>query len=337
MSILTLERNYLPLDFETKYHCCRRRFESGWSIRKILGYYHVKRSSLYRWLKQYDGTKESLINKSHKPIRKHPRSIKHDIVNKILNLHKRNPDLSFIEIWVRLRRENIIISASSVLRILKRNDGYIPYKPSKKIHNKLYHTPKMVHDKWQIDVKFVPKECKAPKLEGRFYQYTILDECSRKRILYFNEEHSMYETVKALEYAKEKLGCLPYEIQTDNGPEFCDKARRKIQDLKKIDNYLERYCRLHKIKHHLIRPRTPEHNGKVERSHRIDQDKFYRKLKFYSLDDLRKQGAYWNKRYNNLPKVCLNFKTPNEVELEKLKELFENEGEIRCSRMSHII
>ena len=106
---------------------------------------------------------------------------------------------------------------------------------------------------------------------------------------------------------------------------------------KRIDNYLERYCRLHKIKYHLIRPRTPEHNGKVERSHRIDQDKFYRKLKFYSLDNLRKQGAYWNKRYNNLPKVCLNFKTPNEVELGKLKELFENEGEIRCSRMSHII
>ena len=115
------------------------------------------------------------------------------------------------------------------------------------------------------------------------------------------------------------------------------KKNIRLLSCEKIDNYLERYCNLHKIKHHLIRPRTPEHNGKVERSHRIDQDKFYRKLKFYSLDDLRKQGAYWNKRYNNLPKVCLNFKTPNEVELEKLKELFENEGEIRCSRMSHII
>ena len=67
----------------------------------------------------------------------------------------------------------------------------------------------MVHEKWQIDVKFVPAECKASNLEGRFYQYTILDECSRKRILYFTNEHTMYETVKALIYAYNKIGCFP--------------------------------------------------------------------------------------------------------------------------------
>ncbi len=72
--------------------------------------------------------------------------------------------------------------------------------------------------------------------------------------------------------------------------------------------------------------------GKVERSHRIDQDKFYRQLKFYSLDDLRKQGEAWNKRYNKMPKLVLGFKTTNEVELEKLRELFETTGEIRCPK-----
>ena len=81
-----------------------------------------------------------------------------------------------------------------------------------------------------------------------------------------------------------------------------------------------------------LHPRTPEHNGKVERSHRIDQDKFYRYLRFYSLADLRKQGLAWNKRDNNLPKLVLNFKTPNEVEPEKLKELLDTTGEIRCSK-----
>ena len=89
---------------------------------------------------------------------------------------------------------------------------------------------------------------------------------------------------------------------------------------------------LNNIKHHLIRPRTPEHNGKVERSHRIDQDKFFRKLSFYSLEDLRKQGKAWNERYNNLPKIVLGFKTPNEVELEKLNQLMEDTGEIRCPK-----
>ena len=50
------------------------------------------------------------------------------------------------------------------------------------------------------------------------------------------------------------------------------------------------------IKHHKIRPRTPEYNGKVERSHRNDNERFYSYLKFYSLEDLRKQGAAYLKK-----------------------------------------
>ena len=61
----------------------------------------------------------------------------------------------------------------------------------------------------------------------------------------------------------------------------------------------------------------------------INQDKFYRALMFYSLDDLRRQGKAQNKRYNNTPKLVLNFKTPNEVEFEKYSKLLEDLGEMR--------
>ena len=334
MNILAQEKNYLPIDIETKYHACSRRVVSSWSIKKVLSFYHVKRSSLYRRLKKFNGTKESLIDKSHKPLKKHPNSIDSDIVNKILNLHKRNSSQSFTEIRVRLKHDGINVSPSSVLRIFKRNNAFVAYKPNKKKHDKKYFTPKMVHEKWQIDVKYVPKECKAPGLDDKFYQYTILDECSRKRALYFTNEHSIYETVQAIKYAHEFFGCYPKEIQTDNGVEFTDKVHRKPnrKHSRKGPNFLENFCEIHNIFHHLIHPRTLEHNGKVERSHRIDQDKFYRYLRFYSLADLRKQGLAWNKRDNNLPKLVLNFKTPNEVELEKLKELLDTTGEIRCSK-----
>ena len=335
MSILTLERNYIPLDIDTRFHACSRKVFSSWPIRKILSFYHIKRSSLYRWLKRFDGTKESLLDLSHKPHTDHPNKLKKEIVDRILNLHRRNPDQSFVEIWIRLKHEGITISPSSVLRTFKRNGEYVKYVPNPKKHDKIYHTPKMVHDKWQVDVKYVPRECKANNLEGKFYQYTILDECSRKRILYFTEEHSMYDTVKALLFAKGKMGCFPKEIQTDNGVEFTDERRKKDKgvNLRKCSNLVDRFCQENGIKHHLIRPRTPQHNGKVERSHRLDQDKFYRKLKFYSLQDLRIQGEAWNKRYNNMPKMVLGFKTPNEVELEKLKELLETTGEIRCPKI----
>lgn len=334
MSILALERNYIPIDIETRLHACLRRTVSEWPIRKILSFYHIKRSSLYRWLKRFDGSKESLLDKSHKPLSDHPNKLKADIVKKVLDLHRRNPDQSFIEIWVHLKHDGIELSPSSVLRIFKRNGEYTKYKPNPKKHDKHYHTPKMVHEKWQVDVKYVPSECKIDSLDGRFYQYTILDECSRKRILYFAAEHSMYETVQSLKYAYNKIGCFPKEIQTDNGLEFTDKVRRKpgSKAARQYDNYLESFLKKNNISHHLIRPRTPQHNGKVERSHRIDQDKFYRNLKFYSLNDLRYQGELWNKRYNNLPKFVLGFKTPNEVELEKLMELLETTGEIRCPK-----
>jgi len=332
MNSLTLERNYFPQDIETRFHACKRYVDLGWPIKKIVSFYHVKRPSFYRWMKRFDGTKESLIDKSHRPLTDHPNKLKGEIVKRILDLHRRNPDQSFIEIWVRLRHEGIDISPSSVLRTFKRNGEYYVYKPARKKHDKIYHTPEMAHDKWQIDVKFVPKECKAEGLEGRYYQYTILDECSRKRVLYFTNEHTMYETVRALEYAHHKFGCYPKLLQSDNGYEFTDKAKIKDKgkNIRQWENYLERFLKENHIQHYLIRPRTPQHNGKVERSHRIDQDKFYRNLKFYNLNDLKEQGKRWMERYNNMPKLVLGFKTPNEVELEKLAQLLEDTGEMRC-------
>ena len=70
------------------------------------------------------------------------------------------------------------------------------------------------------------------------------------------------------------------------------------------------------IKHHKIRPRTPEHNGKVERSHRNDNERFYSYLKFYSIEDLRKQGAQYLRRSNNIPMAVLNYLTPKEKRAE---------------------
>lgn len=67
------------------------------------------------------------------------------------------------------------------------------------------------------------------------------------------------------------------------------------------------------ILYHRIRVATPRHNGKVERQHRTDEKRFYTKMKMYNLADGRKQLSKYNKISNNIPKICLDFKTPNEV------------------------
>ena len=107
------------------------------------------------------------------------------------------------------------------------------------------------------------------------------------------------------------MGYKPKEIQTDNGIEFTyNKA-----DIKKI-HPLETLLKELGIKHHKIQPRTPEHNGKVERSHRNDNERFYSYLKFYSLEDLREQGSRYLKRSNNIPMAVLKYLTPSEKRTE---------------------
>lgn len=338
MDILTQNksRNYLPLSAETRLHACKRVEESGWSVRKACSYYHVSRKSLWRWRKRFDGSAGSLADRSHRPLSPHPRSTPKKAVYKVQCYRRRNPEDSSVDIWVKTVRSGFPMSYSTCLRILKRLDGYEPYRTNPKKHDKHYHTPEYPGDKWQVDVKFVPGECKAPGLEGRFYQYTYLDEASRKRYLHFAQEHSMYETVVGLREAIAFFGYRPALIQTDNGSEFSDKAliRGEWQAAHREGPcLLEAFCEANSIAHKFIRPRTPEHNGKVERSHRVDQEKFYRSLRFYSFDDLASQGARWMKRYNGTPKMALGLRSPNEVELEKLAKLMHDTGEVRCPKL----
>jgi len=64
------------------------------------------------------------------------------------------------------------------------------------------------------------------------------------------------------------------------------------------------------IRHKLIRPYTPRHNGKVERSHREDQKRFYSCHSFFSLEDFAAQLAAHNRRSNNFPMRPLYWLSP---------------------------
>ena len=70
------------------------------------------------------------------------------------------------------------------------------------------------------------------------------------------------------------------------------------------------------VRHKLIRPYTPRHNGKVERSHREDQKRFYSCHSFYSLNDFAKQLTVHNRRSNNFPMRPLNWLSPAEFTVQ---------------------
>jgi IS30 family transposase len=84
-----------------------------------------------------------------------------------------------------------------------------------------------------------------------------------------------------------------------------DKTSKKSR----FEEYLEKM----NIKHQRIRPYSPWQNGIVERTHRIDNELFYSRKRFSSYEKMQKAFKRYCKRYNNIARKVLNFKTPNEV------------------------
>ena len=81
---------------------------------------------------------------------------------------------------------------------------------------------------------------------------------------------------------------------------------------------MDKYLSKEQIEHVLIPPRTPWHNGKVERSHRNDQRYFYDWEKFGSVDELNEKLADHLKWSNNKPMRTLGGKTPLELLEQKM-------------------
>lgn len=305
---------YLPHKIENRIAAVKMlRNSPRGSIHSICRKYHISRSSLWRWNKKYNGTKESLMDKSHRPLSKHPNAHSNYEIRNIRNYCKRNPNISLCELWYKLRinkeyKRNIV----SLYRILKRLGIKYNKSDKKKIKKyipKKYHTPTNIGEKWQIDVKYVPDYCKVDNIphDLHFYQYTCIDEASRERYIYHYTEQTPQNTVDFVLRCIKYFGYKSKIIQTDNGMEFC-----YFRDVKKV-HPLDKLCNELNILHKRIKPRTPRHNGKVERSHRNDQERFYNNLKFYSLEDLRLQAKSYLKRSNNIPMSVLNYQTPKEM------------------------
>ena len=143
-------------------------------------------------------------------------------------------------------------------------------------------------EKIQVDVKYVPKKCMSKELQEKgekFYQYTAIDEYSRLRYTWFTNAHDTYASS---EFAKRLVKYFPFKvktIQTDNGFEFTNRLSWQAF-LKNKKTMFEKTLEELGIEYKVIKPHTPKQNGRVERSHRKDQERFYYKRVFYSLEDL---------------------------------------------------
>ena len=303
--MLEKKNNRLPFEAKEKERAINsfKLFGIKYTCRR----YHCSRSSLLRWRKQYDGTINSLENKSHAQLTPHWNAHTAEEIKNINNLVRRNPGIGLNELYGKLySKYGYRRHPASLFRFLRKNGiMYSIQEKRKKYVPKKYDTPDEPGIKMQLDVKCVPQECKVGSklFDKRFYQYTIIDECTRERFIYAYEEQCAQSTVDFVQRALKYFGYIPKEIQTDNGQEFTYLVKTK-DDRK---HQLDVLCESLGIVHKLIKPRTPRHNGKVERSHRDDNERFYSWLKFYSLEDLNLQMSAYLKRSNNIPKRVLKW------------------------------
>jgi len=299
----------------TKYHAVQlfRRWNDA---KLVCRRYHISRASLYRWNKRFDGTKESLVDCSHRPLSPHPNAHTDTEIKWIKDYHRRNPNISICELFGKLREDKgYSRHPGSLYRVFVRL-GYRKHVEStkkKSKHNGKYDTPEKLGIKWQMDVKYVPNACYTKKDGQKFYQYTMIEEASRERFIYPYMENSSYSTVDFVKRAIQYFGYQPEIIQTDNGTEFTHTAKTNRT------HPFDVFCKKQNIQHKLIRPRTPWHNGKVERSHRNDQERFYNYLRFYSYEDLLLQMKRYLYRSNRIPMQTLGWLSP----IQKRKKLLD--------------
>lgn len=268
-------------------------------------YYQISRNAIYEWRAKYDGKSwKSLLDRSHRP-HHHPNEHTPEEKEMILRRYPRyNGDM--IMLWNSLKKSGYNRSYASLVRVVNKwvkpeIKSRATYKP------KLYQRAEYPGQKVQVDVKFVPSYCVSNG--QKYYQYTAVDECTRWTYREMYDEHSTHSSVQFLVGLINHCPFPIREIQTDNGAEF---TRALISNDGK-PSLFEEALEMWQIKYHRIRVATPRHNGKVERQHRCDELRFYKKMKMYSLEDGRKQLEKYNKLSNSIPKICLGFLSPNEA------------------------
>lgn len=283
------------------------KYSNKYGVSKAAIRYKTNRQYVYRWCKRYDGTIQSLADRSHRPHR-HPNQHTEEELKLIKDMRRRNPNAGLVVFWVKLRQRGYTRTITGLYRVLRRL-GEMPVKPpNPKYIPKPYEKMFFPGQRVQVDVKFVPAVCIVGQASGeKYYQYTAIDEYSRFRYIEAFNEHSSYSSAVFIEHLVKAFKFPILCVQTDNGLEF---TKRLCITEKRTPTLFEMRLSQFGIKHKLIRPYTPRHNGKVERSHRKDNEYFYATHKFYSFLDFKKQLAVRNSEYNNFPIRPLNWNSP---------------------------
>lgn len=266
-------------------------------------YFGISRGTFYLWYHRYLSLGvEGLKNKSSRP-HKIQRWLSKEVRDTIIQLRlqrKYGPDRMS---YYLKQKYNWYISKQTVWRLYKEYGlNRLRYKKKWQRYPQQY-SKAFPGDRIQVDVKFLDKMAFSGK---QYYQFTAIDDCTRSRILRIYDHNNVKSAVDFIDQVKKALPFAIKQIQTDNGSEFSDVFSWHLDDLG--------------ISHRKTKVCSPEENGKVERSHRTDEQEFYGINRFVSIHHCIKLLRQWEREYNTQrPHMALGGKTPREFLTEKLK------------------
>mgnify|MGYP001585095651 FL=1 len=270
---------------------------------------HSQRS-LERWLSEYRKKGEKgLEPKSTKP-KYHPSETPIREKERIIEL-RNSTKLCAKKLNYKLKKEGIIIHDRTIGKIIKKENLVRKYR-TKKLQYRYIKVKPSIGDLVEIDVKYVPKRLS----KKRYYQFTAIDCASRWRYLKVYDNIGSSEAMNFLKEVIEVASFRIRAIKTDNGSCFTNRYTGYLKSSDPLNpklHSLDMLCQRLNIIHYLIDPGKPSQNGKVERSHRTDQEMFYDRNKFKTILGLRRALKQWNINYNNLEHIALDGKTPNEI------------------------
>lgn len=262
------------------------------------------------WLSAYRASGEAGLDNASTTPKTQPNETPIRIKEAVLELRHKT-DLSAKKLHWKLEKLGVNAHERTIGRILKREGLTRKYRQRKQS----YQPPKISlkpGELLEVDIKFVPK-----RIEGkRYFQFTAIDCSSRWRYIDVADDYGNFASIKFL---KKLVQIFPYEIKaikTDNGSNFTNRYTGYKKSADRLESRLHPFdieCQRLNIVHYLIDPGKPQQNGKVERSHRTDQEHFYDKTSYNTEEELRLKIRLWNMDYNDLEHYSLNGRTPNEA------------------------
>ena len=291
-----------------RFKVIQRAGERTRNIARTCRHFGISRQAFYRWKRRFDA--DGAAGLSDRPSTPHrsPKATAPEVVSKILYLRQTyhfGPG-KIADYLKRFHEQSLAVS--SVHRILVRHGlNRLPANQKHRAHAKRwqrYEKPQPGH-RVQIDVKFLER---IPGTRKRFYQFTAIDDCTRIRVLKIYDACNQGTAIRFFDDVRRRLPFRIQVVQTDNGAEFQSRFHGHLDSLD--------------IRHSYIRPRTPHLNGKVERSHRVDDQEFYQLLDRDGITDdihlFNEKLREWEDYYNcHRPHGALDGHTPYERLLAK--------------------